>query len=128
MKIAFPTSQEGGPAGAMENPVHDHFGSAGFFVIVDSETGESEIIRNRDRHHKHGECQPGRFLGSAKVDAIIAGGMGKGALSKLSKEGIAVYRGIEGSVSENLALFKKGKLPAFTMDQTCTDADHHHCC
>lgn len=126
MRIAFPTIKESGP----DDQVHDHFGSAGFFLILDSETGESKCIRNQDQHHKHGQCQPGKFLGSEKVDAIIAGGMGKGALSKLGRQGIAIYRGVEGSISENLTLFKAGKLPQFSMEHACSDSDHHqhHCC
>ena len=125
MKIAFPAVQDAG----LGTQVHDHFGTARFFIIADSETGECKLIENRDMHHKHGECQPGKSLGSEKVDAVIAGGIGKGALSKLSSAGIAIYRGIEGTVSENLSLFKTGKLPVFPVEHACTDHNHeHHCC
>ena len=125
MKIAFPTIEKTG----MESSVHDHFGTARFFMIVDSETGESKVIENMDMHHKHGDCQPGKSLGPEKVDAVIAGGIGRGALGKLGSAGIAIYRGIEGTVSENLKLFRAGRLPVFPMDQACTDHHHeHHCC
>ena len=41
-------------------------------------------------------------MGGHPVDAVIAGGMGAGALRKLQSEGIRVFRGIEGNVRENL--------------------------
>jgi predicted Fe-Mo cluster-binding NifX family protein len=38
---------------------------------------------------------------------------------KLGNAGIAAYRAVEGTVSENLALIKDDKLPLFSVDQTC---------
>ena len=115
MKIAFPSQKNHG----VDSVVYSHFGSANFFIIVDSETGGTNVVRNHDLNHAHGKCQPLLALGGNTVDAVIVGGIGKGALQKLKKEGIIVYRAVEGTVSENLELIKAGKLPEFTVDQTC---------
>jgi len=115
MKIAFPTQENKG----LESTVHNHFGSAPFFVVVTSENGDLEILDNQDLGHEHGNCQPLAALGGAPVDAVVVGGIGGGALKKLADAGIQAYRAMEGTVSDNLSLMKEGRLPVFTMDQTC---------
>jgi predicted Fe-Mo cluster-binding NifX family protein len=120
MKIAFPTQENKN----IESPVYSHFGSARFFIIVDAETGEHETIDNHDLNHAHGKCQPLVALGGKTVDAVVVGGIGGGALKKLTEEGVKTYRAIEGTVSENLSLIKDGKLPEFTLDHTCKGHQH----
>ena len=120
MRIAFPTQEARGK----ESMVYGHFGSAPIFIVLESETGEVEEVVNRDRVHAHGQCQPLAALGGKAVDAIVVGGIGAGALSKLNASGIRVYRAVEGSVEENLELFDKGRLPELTMEQSC--AGHRH--
>lgn len=115
MKIAFPTKENKG----LESAVHNHFGSAPFFVVVNSENNELEILENQDLGHTHGNCQPMAALGGAPVEAVVVGGIGGGALKKLVDGGIRTYRAVEGTVFENLLLINEGRLPAFTMDQTC---------
>jgi predicted Fe-Mo cluster-binding NifX family protein len=115
MKIAFPSQEDLG----LDSPVFEHFGSARYFVIVDSATGAAETVENKDLHHLHGSCQPLQALGGKPVDAVVVGGIGRGALMKLGNAGIATYRAVEGTVSENLALIKEDKLPRFSVDHTC---------
>ena len=54
MKIALPTQENKG----IESRVYGHFGSAHYFVVVDTEENSTEIIENPDRDHLHGHCQP----------------------------------------------------------------------
>ena len=115
MKIAFPAQDDMG----IESPVYNHFGSANFFVIVETGNNEIEVIVNEDKDHVHGQCQPLSALRGNKVDAVAVGGIGGGALRKLYANGIKVYRAVEGSVSENLELIKSCRLPEFRLDQTC---------
>jgi predicted Fe-Mo cluster-binding NifX family protein len=115
MKIAFPTQDDKG----LESPIFGHFGSAPCFVLVDSATGSHETLINADAAHLHGQCQPIQALGGNRVDAVVAGGIGLGALSRLNAGGIKVYRAAEGTVSENLELIRSGKLPEFTLNMTC---------
>ena len=115
MKIAFPTETDLG----INSTVFGHFGSAPFFMVVDSRTRETESITNADLHHQHGQCQPLAALNGRPVDAVVVGGIGAGALRKLQAAGIRVYRGVEGSVSDNLVLILAGKLPEFDLSLTC---------
>jgi len=111
MKIAFPSQENNG----IESRVYGHFGSARYFVLVDTEEDSTEIIENPDRDYLHGHCQPMKALDGRRVDAVIVGG----ALRKLLLEGIKAYRAAEGSVQDNLELLTSGKLTVFTPDQTC---------
>ena len=115
MKIAFPVQEERG----MDSPVYGHFGSAPCFIIVDSDTGTFESTDNPDKQHPHGQCQPLKGLSGHTVDMVVVGGIGAGALQKLSAAGIKIYRAVEGSVSENFNLMQSGLLTLFTLDQTC---------
>jgi predicted Fe-Mo cluster-binding NifX family protein len=115
MKIAFPTQDDRG----LESPVYGHFGTAPFFTVVDDQTGAIEAVSNMDLNHTHGQCQPMKALGRGKADAVVVGGIGAGALNGLLSAGIKTYRAVEGTVADNLKLFRQGTLPQFTLNQTC---------
>lgn len=119
MKIALPTRENKG----MDSPVYGHFGSAPYFVIVDTGENSLEVVANGNREHLHGQCQPLAALGGKAVEAVVAGGIGPGALSGLRAAGIRVFRGVEGTVRENLTLLQAGRLPEFAADHVCA---HHH--
>jgi len=115
MQIAFPVESDQG----MRSPVFDHFGSAPLFIIIDSDTYAATPIRNGDRNHIHGQCQPLAALHGITVDAVIVGGIGHGALRQLRNRGIQVLKAAPGTVGENLELFTDGKLTAFVENNIC---------
>ena len=113
MKICFPAEQ------GMNSIVYGHFGSAPGFVVVDTQTMAVEEISNGDLHHAHGMCQPLKALGGREVDALVVAGIGMGALQKLQAEGIKVYRAAQGTVGDNIDLYRGDKLPEFEAKFTC---------
>jgi predicted Fe-Mo cluster-binding NifX family protein len=115
MKIAFPTQENMG----MDSLIFGHFGSAHYFIVVDSDDDTFESADNPDREHQHGQCQPLKALAKTNIDSVVVGGIGAGALKQLNAAGIKVYRAVEGTISENLELIKSGLLPLLTLDQTC---------
>jgi len=124
MKIAFPTQFDHG----LESPVFGHFGSAAYFLVVDDASGAVETIVNADRDHFHGQCQPLAALGGKKVDAVVVGGIGGGALQKLLTSGIKVYRAVEGTLNQNLELIRTHRLPEFSFNMTCAGNGGHDGC
>lgn len=70
----------------------DTFGSAPVFLVVDTESRAIASVVNRDQHHTHGACNPMRALDDQRVDAVVVGGIGAGALGKLNQLGITVLR------------------------------------
>jgi len=120
MKIAFPSQEKND----RQSQVHSHFGSAPYFIVVDTDTDDSHTLDNQNLDHTHGNCQPLVALGGTAVDAVVVGGIGGGALRKLLNAGIKTYRAVEGTVEENLALIVGEKLPEFSPEHTCQG--HHH--
>lgn len=115
MRVCFPVQADNG----MDSMVYNHFGSAAAFIIVDTEQEGAAAINNSDIHHEHGACNPIMALGSSRVDAVVVGGIGTGALRKLNADGIRVYRSMEATVKNNLDLLKENSLPELTLDHTC---------
>ena len=120
MKVCFPVEDAKG----VDSEVYGHFGSAPVFIIVDTKDNQVTTINNKDQHHAHGACNPLKALDNQNVDAIVVGGIGAGALTKLNQQGIKVFRAEAQKVKENIGLLKGGGLPEFTMQHTC--AGHGH--
>ncbi|MEW6117688.1 MAG: NifB/NifX family molybdenum-iron cluster-binding protein [Nitrospirota bacterium] len=120
MKVCFPVQKDEG----LESTIYNHFGSAPMFVVVDMETGEASTIANRDQHHVHGACNPIKALDNQKVDAIVVGGIGGGALSRLNQLGIRVYRADASSIRENIARFQAKELREYSVQQCCGGHTH----
>jgi predicted Fe-Mo cluster-binding NifX family protein len=114
-RIAFPVQEDAG----LDSVVYSHFGSAPFFVIVDPADDSFVSVKNRDQHHAHGACDPMRALDDQRVDAVVVGGIGAGALTGLNRMGIAVHRSRAATVRENLALLASPGLPVIELQGSC---------
>ncbi len=115
MKLCFPVKEVSG----LESEVYEHFGSAPAFFIVDSSTKAFKVVHNADRQHAHGMCNPVGAIEGQEVDAVIVGGIGGGALMKLNRAGIDVYKAMAKTVKVNIELFESGGLPAFQPGHVC---------
>jgi len=115
MKICFPVQHDNG----MESAVYNHFGSAPLFLVVDTDTNSIASISNKDQHHAHGACNPLKALDNQKVDAIVVGGIGAGALSRLNQMGIKVHRSQVDTIGGNMELLAKENLPLLTLQGCC---------
>jgi predicted Fe-Mo cluster-binding NifX family protein len=115
MKICFPVSQDKG----FESKVYRHFGSAPLFIVVETKSNHVTTVNNGDMHHEHGKCNPRKALDNRKVDAMIVGGIGAGALSKLNKIGIKVFHARAVTVKENIELLKARNLNEFEIKDCC---------
>ena len=118
MNICIPVNADEGLA----SPVCAHFGSAPFFMIVDTESGACRALPNRNQHHAHGICQPLAALAGEQLDAIVVGGIGMGALNKLLAGGLRVYQAQHPTVEMTLAALKADQLPGMTPAGAC---GHH---
>ncbi|MBM4140237.1 MAG: diguanylate cyclase [Nitrospira sp.] len=116
MKVCFPVLKPEG----LESEVYGHFGSAPVFIVVETGKNNCTIITNKDQHHAHGQCSPMKALNNHKVDAIVVGGIGAGALSRLNQLGIRVFQAQAMTVKENISLLEAQNLPEFTLQQCCS--------
>jgi predicted Fe-Mo cluster-binding NifX family protein len=124
MKVCFPVQKNEG----VESRVYGHFGSAHMFVVVDTEINDVLVITNNDRNHTHGACDPIRALGDQKVDAVVVGGIGGGALQRLTDSGIRVYHAQAPNIKENIAMLKNLSLPEYTPERVCGGHTHRGGC
>jgi len=115
MKICLPTVGKGG----MSEMVHNHFGSAAYFTIYDTESKSVEIVANENQHHSHGTCQPLSAISNHKVDAIMTNGMGGRAVQMLNQGGIKVYLLDGNTVEEAVKKFETNELVELTVDNAC---------
>ena len=120
MRICIPTTTKNGKTA----DVHEHFGSAPYFTIYDTEKNTVEIINNSDQQHAHGACQPMSILASRKIDAVVCGGMGARAVQNLNRSGIKAYRTVTGTVNDITSQFSKGGLEEITIENAC---NQHNC-
>ncbi len=119
MNLCIPITEDLG----LQSPVSAHFGSAPFFMIVDTVGGGFRMVPNQNSHHGHGMCQPLSSLAGEKVDGMIVGGIGVRALGKLQALGIQAFLSEHSTVGEAVAAFKAGTLMPVTPDAACA---HHH--
>lgn len=122
MKIWIPTIDDRGPEGLPSA----HFGASPFFTFFDLETEEWEAVRNPSAGHEHGACRPLDALLSRPADAILCGGLGGGAFSRLQRAGLRVYLAREPDVAACLEAFKEGRVRELTESDVCQGHGHGH--
>lgn len=120
MNICIPITNDEG----LESPVCAHFGSAPAFLIVDTESGACRAVQNRNQHHGHGMCAPLSSLQGERIDAMVVGGIGAGAMGKLAAAGIPVHLAAHATARETVDALLAGSLPVMNPDLAC--AHHGH--
>jgi predicted Fe-Mo cluster-binding NifX family protein len=92
--------------------VSAHFGHTPYFVVA--EVAGGKVVSTRVvASPGHGEgCSMPQFVQTLGVQALIVGGLGGGAASRLEAFGIAVFGGTAGSAGEALQAWADGKLGA----------------
>ncbi len=120
MQICIPVEEDNG----LDSRVCAHFGSAPFFLIVDSDSEACETIVNTGAHHAHGMCQPLALLQGKEIDGVVVGGIGRGALFKLQAGNVDVFMAQHSTVRETVAAHNGGTLRLVKPTDVC--AGHGH--
>ena len=105
------------------NSVTQHFGHCANFNVFESENGKiigSMSIQNGG--HENG-CVPD-FLTESGVTLVITGGIGGGAVEKLSRRGIDVITGAQGDAKAAVEAFLSGSLQS--TGALCREHHDHH--
>lgn len=122
MLVCIPTI---GSAG-LDDTVCDHFGSAAYFTIYNSESGELTILENAEADHVHGSCQPRNRLGDHEINAVICGGMGRRAIEALNAEGIRIFVAESRDVRQVIEQINSGNLTEMDPHAACRGHGDHH--
>jgi len=91
--------------------VDPRFGRCQYFLIVDTDTMNFEIISNESAMASGGAgIQAAQKVAKTGVEAILTGNVGPNAYQTLSAAGIKVVTGANGTIKEVVEKYKKGEL------------------
>lgn len=98
--------------GQMDSPVDGRFGRAKYFVLVDTETGETRGIDNSENLNalQGAGVQAAKKVADLGAEAVVATNVGPKAFSVLSAAGVKVFSGATGTVAEAIEQLDAGKL------------------
>ena len=120
MRICIPSQDNRGAL----SEVCDHFGSAPYFTLYDSEQDAFEILSNGNSQHQHGACQPMSHLQGRGIDCVACRGLGLRALEKLRGSGISVFKTDCATVGEVVRNLSENTLEPMDPEAACQD---HRC-
>ena len=92
---------------SLESYVADDFGHAPFFLIVDMDTLDYQVVINEYADLMGAGMKVADAIVGLGVDAVITGGIGPHGLDILNKAGIHVAYDEEGTVEECIKDFKR---------------------
>lgn len=124
MRVCMPASDDRG----LDSEICDHFGSAPFHVVTDTESGELEILANRGHGHGDGGCGAAARERSRNVDQVVCSDMGRNAIASLEEAGIPVFRTRGVTIREALAEIRAGTIRRLTPEAACGHHWRRHRC
>ena len=106
MKIAITSTGK-----TLDSQVDQRLGRAAYFVIVDTETMEFDVMENDSVTAAGGAgISAAKAVADAGAEAVLTGNCGPNAQRTLSAAGVKLYTGLTGTLSEAVELYKAGKL------------------
>ena len=121
MRLCIATDDGRGLAGRLSS----HFGSAPYFTLVESDTGDVTVVTNLHSEHEPGACQSADALCGYGVEAVVCRGLGRRAFGRMRKRGLPVYVTKEGQASQALEAFREGRLLRLTSESACHGGRGH---
>ena len=108
MKIAVPGSGKN-----MNASIAQNFGRAPYFLIVDADSMQYEIIENAAVNAGGGAgIKAAQIIVDSGVEVLIAPRCGQNAANVLTPAGVKLVKAVPGTITEVVDLYKQGKLEA----------------
>ena len=106
MKIAISSSGQ-----TLDSQVDQRFGRAEYFIVVETESLEFEVLENDNSSNSGGAgIGTSKLLADANAEAVLTGNCGPNAQKTLNSAGIKLFTGVSGTVSDAIESYKAGKL------------------
>jgi predicted Fe-Mo cluster-binding NifX family protein len=124
MKICIPTADDRG----LDARLFDHFGSAPYFTLFETGTGDLAVMANAGKVHEHGQCDPSEAVQAQAAEVVVCRGLGRRALDRLQSIGVEVFVTQEATARRAIEANEAGRLDAMTHERECDgqgDCDHH---
>ncbi len=95
----------------LDSPVDPRFGRCAYFIIVDTDTMQSNAIENDAAMASGGAgIRAAQMVASTGVEAVITGSVGPNAYPALQSSGIKIMTGAVGTVREAIQMMKQDQL------------------
>lgn len=121
MRLCIPTLDDRG----LEGRLSAHLGSAPYFTLIESDTGDVRVLANLYGQHEVGNCRTADALQDHGVEAVVCRGLGRRAFSRLRDIGIPVYSSDDDDAAAALHAFRVGRLRPLTSEAACHRGRHH---
>ncbi len=97
---------------SIESRVDQRFGRARYLIVVDTQTGETQVHDNEVNLNamQGAGIQTAQNVARLNVTSVLTGHAGPNAFEALSAAGVKVYTGLQGTVKQAVEGFKVGKL------------------
>lgn len=120
MRLCIPTLDDCG----LEARLSAHLGSAPYFTLIDSATGDVKVLANLYGQHESGNCWTADALQGYGVEAVVCRGMGRRAFGRLRDMGVPVYVSDDDDAAAALHGFRLGRLRRLTSEGACHGGRH----
>ncbi len=96
----------------LDSAVDPRFGRGAFFLLIDVESGDFEVLDNADGvAASHGAgVQAGQRVVNSGAKALLTGHVGPKAGQAMAGSGVELYSHAEGTVQEMLEKFRSGTM------------------
>jgi len=106
MRIAVSANQPN-----LDGEIDPRFGRCQYFVIVDPETMEFEVVENPNVGASGGAgIMTAQLIAGKQVQTIITGSIGPNASRVLSAAGIQMVTGVTGKIDDAIEAYKSGRI------------------
>ena len=106
MKIGVSSTGEN-----LDANVDQRFGRCKYFLIVDTESMEFEVLSNENAMASGGAgIQAAQTIAKTGTEVVVTGNVGPNAFQTLSAAGMKIFTGASGTIKESIEKYKKGEL------------------
>jgi len=106
MKIGVSSTGEN-----LDANVDQRFGRCKYFLIVDTESMEFEVLSNENAMASGGAgIQAAQTIAKTGAEIVVTGNVGPNAFQTLSAAGMKIVTGASGTIKESIEKYKKGEL------------------
>jgi predicted Fe-Mo cluster-binding NifX family protein len=113
----------------LTDTISEHFGHCNYFVgiEIDEENNSKKLFSLQNNGHS-GCMEPVMNMKERSVTDMIVGGIGGRPYAGFTHFGIGLFKGVRGTLSENIQLFLQGKLQPLN-EPVCAGSNHsdHSC-
>ena len=98
-------------SGSLDAQMDPRFGRCAYFMIVDSETMDFEVVSNSVAGGMSGVgIQAAQTIAGKGVEIVITGNVGPNAFQALEAAGLSVFADVSGTVKEAIEKYLAGEL------------------